>query len=347
MRVTWIALEWPREGHHSGGVGRYTMRMAEQTAKLIDLHVIAFEGALTVPGVRFTLLPAPRGRLDRYYLSAWRVRAAVAATKPDVVHAHGDDFLVSGRAPIVRTFHGSSLSEAWASRGLRRINHFVLGGLEWWAGRRAHTRLGIAPETVEMFDCEDLFPPFLGIQEASTRSPSTVPSVAFIGSFQGRKQGWLAQQALAHIRATVHPEARLMVIGPSTDASAWEPWVEHHSGLTDTEVSDLLATAWLLVSPSSYEGFGIPVVEGLANDVRVVALHNPGSDYIRGQGAAMAPLHLTTEEGFIDRVSASLSSGPWLSEIETVDARSLVAALTYAGSPLRLQHIYQRAISAQ
>lgn len=342
MRVTWLALEWPRTGHHSGGVGRYTARLAERTAKLVDLSVVTFEGAIQIPGVRYTYIPAPKGRIGRYYASAWRARVAVESTRPDIVHTHGDDFLIAARVPIVRTFYGSSISEAWSSRGLRRANHFVLGGLEWWAARRACVRLGIAPETVDMFDCEGLFPPFLGVKRVADREPAEVPTIVFVGSFHGRKQGWLAQQAVGQLRANGHPQARLVVVGPKDDAGVWASWVEHRSGLADAEVSALLASAWLLVSPSSYEGFGIPIVETLAHDVAVVALRNPGSEYIHSQSDSNVPLHLVTADGFAENVALRISKGPTLEPAESVSAANLISRLTYAGSPERLVSVYRR-----
>lgn len=348
MRVTWLALEWPRAKHHSGGVGRYTERLARQTAELVELTVVTYEGAEQVPGIRYLYLPTPRGRITRYYTSAWRARAAVAASKPDIIHAHGDDFLLSASAPIIRTFYGSSYSEAWASSGLRRLNHFVLGALEWWSARRAVARLGIAPETIDLFNCEELFPPFLGSLPVAARRPAARPTVVFIGSFHGRKQGWLAQKAVAGLRAYAHPSAQLVVIGPREDAPQWASWVEHRSGLSDTEVSAILSTAWLLASPSSYEGFGIPVAEALAHDVPVIALNNPGSLYIRSQGDLNVPLHLAADAGqFIDAVSEQIAQGPYNSPKASASAKSVVSKLTYAGSPERLVGLYKKFTSAK
>ncbi|WP_140722681.1 glycosyltransferase family 4 protein [Pseudomonas sp. Hp2] len=347
MRVTWLALEWPRTGHHSGGVGRYAARLAGRTARLVDLTVVTYEGAKHIPGIHYVLLPAPNGRISRYYISAVRARAAVHSTRPDVIHAHGDDFLLGGSVPIVRTFYGSSLSEARASRGLRRANHYILGALELWSARCASARLGIAPETIDLFDCEELFPPFLGTTSVAPRQPATSPTIVFIGSFCGRKQGWLAQQAVAHLREHGHPDARLVVIGPQDDAARWEPWVEHRSGLSDTQVSMLLSTAWLLVSPSSYEGFGIPIVEALAHEVAVVALRNPGSEYIHSQANGVAPLQLAMVDDFVVKVESRIRKGPLIDAAEIAGAQIVVTKLTYAGSPERLLSIYENVLSTR
>ncbi|QRG05903.1 glycosyltransferase [Xanthobacter dioxanivorans] len=315
-------------------------------AGMVDLTVVTFEGVEEYPGIRLVTIPAPVSRFERYYGSAWRAKGAVAATVPDLVHAHGDDFLLSHGTPIVRTFYGLSLSEALSSRGLRRFNHFILAGLEQWAARRATTRLGIAVEAVEHFGCESLFPPFFGTTSAGVRRPSETPTIVFIGSFQGRKQGWLAQRAVAGLRAThAWHKARLIVVGPKEDAQNWEPWVDHCSGLSDQDVSGLLAAAWLLVSPSRYEGFGIPIVEALAHGVAVVAIENPGSSYILGQAEPRVPLMLTNEEGFSDAVSTRIENGPLLHPEEFFAAQDVVSRLTRAGSPERLFEIYRETLS--
>lgn len=345
MRVTWLALEWTKPGVHSGGVGRYVARMAQRVAEKVDLTIVTFAGGDEYPGMRFVTIPPPAGRLDRYYHSAWRARAAVASTRPDLIHAHGDDFFLGGSTPIIRTFYGLSLSEARASRGLRRINHYVLAGLEKWAARKADVRLGIAVEAVANFNCERLFPPFFGALPFKAREPSTIPSIIFIGSFYGRKQGRIAQQIVERLRAEMGiPDLRLVVVGPKEDAIHWKSWVDHRSGLSDREVSALLSTCWLLVSPSSYEGFGIPIVEALAHDVPVVAIKNPGSSYIFSQGQAPIPLTLVDEVKFPCAVSERIARGPFLTTEESTAARNIVSRLTKAGSPERLVKIYEEVL---
>ena len=348
MRVTWLSLEWPRLGFHSGGVGRYAARMAQRVAEMVELTVVTFAGGEEIPGVRLVTIPAPIGRFDRYYTSAWRARAAVSATVPDLVHAHGDDYFLTNRVPIVRTFYGLSLSEAVSSRGLRRLNHLVLAGLEQWSSYHAAVRLGIAVEAVKHFRCEDLFPPFFGASPVGQRMPAVAPTIVFIGSFAGRKQGWLAQSAVAALREKREwCSSRLVVIGPQNDACNWETWVEHYSSLSDGEVSSVLSSAWLLVSPSSYEGFGIPIVEALAHEVAVVAVDNPGSSFIFNHSDRRVPLTLTNEDGFVDAVFETICRGPYLNRDFEGGARHLVESLTKAGSPERLVDIYKKVLATR
>lgn len=343
MKVTWLALEWPQAGAHSGGVGRYLVRLAEQMRDLVDLTAVVFDDAVEVDGVSLVRLPRPSGRFQRYYSSAWLARRAVADADADVVHAHGDDFLLrrADGVPVVRSFYGSSWNEAVTSRGLRRLNHVVLAGGEKVSQRRSTVRLGIAPESLERFRCEHLVPPYLHDgRPPPERNPAATATVVFIGSFTGRKQGHLVQKAVQASRSKA-ANIRLVVVGPATDAASWAPWVEHRSGLRDDEISSLLSQAWLLASPSSYEGFGIPVLEALSHGVPVIAHPNPGSQYLAKLGPPATPLVLASEGQFHSAVMDRLRSGPTLSAEETAAAQQLVVLVTDMGSPQRLLSIYR------
>lgn len=344
MRVTWLALEWPRAGHHSGGVGRYVQRLAERSRDLVELTVVCFEGAVPMEGVRLVTLPAPRGRVGRYYGGALRASRAIRRLRPDLVHSHGDDVLLPRGVPLVRTFYGSSLGEARSSRGLRKLNHYVLAGLEARSAARAIRTLAIAPESLERMRCDAILPPYFGVP-AGERQPSATPSVVFIGSFEGRKQGRIAQEAVAALGGE-RGEVALTVIGPADDAASWAPWVDHRAGLSDDEVADAVRRAWVLVSPSAYEGFGIPVLEGLDHGLPVVAYPNPGSEYLRSLVDAPVPLELASGDAFTEALRRRLAAGPELSPAERQAARRLVDEVLEAGSPARLLEHYEAAIRA-
>jgi len=346
IRVTWLALEWPREGQHAGGVGRYVKRLAERMKDLVDLTVVVYEGAEPVAGVRFVTIPVPRGRVDRYYKGAYISRNAVASTGADLVHAHGDDFLLRRGVPIIRSFYGSSWEEAKTSNGLRKLNHAVLAIGEVRSQRRSVLRLGIAPESVERFRCDYIVPPYLraDVSEAE-RNPADLPTVVFIGSFDGRKQGRLVQDAVQAMRNSGR-EVRLIVVGPDADASSWEPWVDHRSGLSDSGVSKVLDEAWVLASPSLYEGFGIPILEGLDHHLQVVAFPNPGSEFLFRTAMPDIPLTLARSEEFARELAAAVSLGPLLGSAQREAADQLVDAISRQGSPERLLSIYEDALAA-
>jgi glycosyltransferase involved in cell wall biosynthesis len=342
VKVTWLALEWPREGHHSGGVGRYVARLGERMRDLVDLTVVAYADAVPMPGVRMLTLDPPRSRMDRFYLSPARARRLVAGSEPDVLHGHGDDWLAPGSLPWMRSFYGSSWNEAMSSTGLRRANHMLLAGTEALSARRADLRLGIAPESVDRFRCQHVFPPFLPTQTVTARAPGSVPEVAFIGSHQGRKRGHLVEAAVAAMNVGRDEPVRLTVVGPLDDAGSWAPWVDHRSGLDDAEVSAILARAWCLAAPSEYEGFGIPTIEAIGHGVAVVATSNPGTDYLAGIiSDADSPLVVTSADEFGDVLRQQVEAGPRLTAHAQDRALHLVRTVGELGSGERLLSLYE------
>lgn len=346
IRVLWIALEWPRVGEHAGGVGRYEYRLAERLRELVELHVIAFEGHEPMSGVAFHPIPAPRGRFDRYYLSAWRAAKVARSLNPDVIHAHGDDFLLRSTTPRVRTFYGSSTSEARTSKGLRKLNHYLLGWLEKVAARRSKIRIAISPEQVDEFDCQFLVPPFLQVAVSRTSTSSVAPAqgvndyVIFVGSHSSRKRGYMVERAVDHLRQSGW-NVGLHVVGPSHDAPNWSDWVRHMSGLTDVEVASEIERSILLAAPSSYEGFGIPTLEALELERPVVASPNPGSLYLAGMGGENVPLMVMDDERFPQAIEEVVRNKGMLDVAQRTAARSLVSQVRSLGSPGRIVEIYK------
>jgi glycosyltransferase involved in cell wall biosynthesis len=54
--------------------------------------------------------------------------------------------------------------------------------------------------------------------------------------------------------------------------------------VSDAELAALYRSAWVFCLPSSYEGFGIPYVEAMANGCPVVATPNPGAAEVLDHG---------------------------------------------------------------
>ncbi|MCD1269697.1 glycosyltransferase [Microbacterium sp. MEC084] len=326
-------------------MGRYLQRLAERMRDLVDLTVICFDDAIPMEGVNFVRLPAPRGRFGRYYTSAIRASRVLRRMVPDVVHSHGDDLMLPRGVPLIRTFYGSSLNEARSSRGLRKYNHYLLAVLEQLSARRAFVKLGIAPESRELMGCDAIFPPYFGVDRAPT-DPAPEPMVLFVGSYEGRKQGHVVQSAVEALRR----EGRgieLTVVGPHTDASSWAPWVDHRSGMSDAEVAQLYRRAWVLVSPSAYEGFGIPVLEALDHGIAAIAYPNPGSTYLRSLAEDDAPLILAEGAEFVQALRERIDRGPALSTRERESATELIEQVKRDGSPHRLVDYYHRAVGAR
>ena len=80
-----------------------------------------------------------------------------------------------------------------------------------------------------------------------------------------------------------------------TRSSGWSPGtspptstrrVKALGRVSDEELADLYARAWVFCLPSSYEGFGIPYAEAMASRLPVVATPNPGSRFVTDEGRA-------------------------------------------------------------
>ena len=351
LKVAMLCLEWPNEHGHSGGVGRYAFRLAGELSSRVDLTVICFEGGLKLDGVQFVEIPRTTNRFNRYYLTPLRLWCATWRLSPDLVHSNGDDWplLLIRNMPLVRIFYGQSIAEAKSSRGLRRLNHLVLAVFELLAAKMANVKVAIAPDSARAFKCDAVLPPIAGEHPAVDNKiePSQTPTAVFIGSFNGRKRGWLAERAVKSAEARMGRKVCLTVIGPVDDAKNWSREVVHVSGASDSEVAACIANSWLLIAPSSYEGFGIPAVEALDGGRAVVATANPGNRYLKDLGGADLPLSAPeTDAEFIDEVCNRLQKGPALFPVEHDAAMRLLTELREMASVDALVRHYRSAIES-
>lgn len=346
LKVAIVCFEWPNSVGHTGGVGRYVYRLAQSLKSHVDLTIFTFDGGEIIEGVDFVFISRPNSRLARYYLSPVLLAVKLRVREFDLIHAHGDDWAVPRRSSLVRSFHGSSRSEARSSHGLRRWNHYILWLLEVYSSKRAAVTVAIALESEKEFGTDYLIPPLAALPVNITAMPRETPAFVFIGSFEGRKRGWLAADAVEAVRRNTDIEIDLIVVGPEEDAGNWPDFVTHCSGLDDASVLSLLVEAWALLAPSSYEGFGIPTVEALNIPIRVIASRNPGNDYFLSISEAGLPLYRAeTDRQFCDMVADSVQLGPSLQVDELESAAKFINRLVYNSSHLRFVEMYDSVIS--
>jgi glycosyltransferase involved in cell wall biosynthesis len=279
-----------------------------------------------------------------------RAARLIRRNPPDVVHSHGDDWplLFSyRRRKIVRTFHGSGLGEALAGGSfLRRVNHLLLFGLELLARIRVPTRVAVGPDSHRMFACQWLVPPVLPthpIPDDASDAPRRSRAIVFIGSFEGRKRGWLAQDAWRALR-NIHPDVELRVVGAAADASNFDAGVRHMAGLSDLEVRHVLADSMVLLAPSTYEGFGIPVWEALCEGTPVVATANPGT--VWQERRATGGVLLTDDENLAKAVGDLLGS-PAMWTAASRQCRAGGQRISDLADPSRYLEIYRRVLDRE
>jgi glycosyltransferase involved in cell wall biosynthesis len=135
------------------------------------------------------------------------------------------------------------------------------------------------------------------IRAAQARPRSDAPFFLFVGSLLPRRQVEAVLQALSQLPA----QYQLVVVG-ETEAegvakltAAAQRWnvAERLACLghvSDEALEQLYAHAVALVSPSTYEGFGLPVLEALQRGVPVIAWDIPVVREVVGDAAMLLPI---------------------------------------------------------
>jgi glycosyltransferase involved in cell wall biosynthesis len=121
------------------------------------------------------------------------------------------------------------------------------------------------------------------------------PSLVYLGSRKSRKRGDLALELWKGLRAEI-PDLRLTYVGPAAEVAdlASRPeyrGVEFLSRLTQEQLIGLYRKSWIYLCLSSYEGFGVGIIEAMAYSCLVVTAPHPGSEYLvkDGETGVMAP----------------------------------------------------------
>src|SRR5207302_9449359 len=115
----------------------------------------------------------------------------------------------------------------------------------------------------------------------------------FVGAIQPRKDPLAALEALA----LVNSDLRLVVVGPEKLEAdrvhgairrlGLEQRVELRGHVEPDELASLYRGAALLVFPSRYEGFGLPVLEAMASGTPVVAARAGAVPEVAGDAAVL------------------------------------------------------------
>jgi phosphatidylinositol alpha-mannosyltransferase len=207
----------------------------------------------------------------------------------DMLHVHGDSFLLWKSHPHIRTFYGSAADEARAAKTLRRRAFFlIINILEHIGARFSDHNVGISEVTRLRFSSDMSVIP-CGVDTASF-SPglkTPYPTILFVGTNGGRKRGsWLAELFSREVLPIV-PNARLLMV---SDADVNLPGVKFLGRVSDERLTELYRSSWLFCSPSTYEGFGVPYIEAMASGTAVIASPNPGACEVlaNGQFGALA-----------------------------------------------------------
>jgi phosphatidyl-myo-inositol alpha-mannosyltransferase len=287
LRIGMYHCRLPEPNRKPGGVEVFVDRLARALTRRgheVTMHTFSTDLPAAPYAVR-QMRPrrAAGSPVIRQYLAPWLLNLRPRMDY-DVFHFHGDDWFCFRRPiPTVRTFYGSALLESLNATSLkRRIDQGVVFGLEQLAGRLADARYGIGPDSRLLYRADGVLQ--IGVDPPSgERAPSSVPSILFIGTWEGRKRGRLLHDAFQATVRSRFPDAELWMVSDRCEPGPGVTWLRDPS---DAQIEDRMRRAWVFSLPSSYEGFGIPYLDAMAWGVPVVATPNPGAEDLLGRGVA-------------------------------------------------------------
>lgn len=293
MQLAFFSYRLPVQGQKTGGIERVAHVLAQGLAGR-GHDVCVFTHDTRPAGAKYQVCALPWKR----FVTTWLGRRLtmgylgnVLAILPDygrfdAVIAFGDSLLLPLKnKPVLRVMLGSALGEAASARSV---------------GRRAlqagvyvqELATALTQKTVGISDNTRRYNPFVGetimlgvdptIFFPDSTQKTSNPSLIFVGTAGGRKRGQFLLNIFETIIRPAYPQASLMFVGPEGEPA---PGVTYHTGVSDQQLAALYRRAWLCVSPSTYEGFGLPYLEAMACGTAVVATANPGSREVLADGA--------------------------------------------------------------
>ena len=338
--MTRIAIDADVLGRRRTGDETYIASLLRELADAPEeIFAITRRPDLVPPGIEAIELPA-RNQIVRMTLSFPRL---LRRLHPDLAH-----FLYAippgyrGRSVVtvhdlsfehladVMGFKDRLLFRTQVPRSVRRADR-VLTGSEW-TKRDLIERYGLAAERIVVtpYGVDPVYRP---------EGPRADGHYAlFVGAIQPRKDPLTALEALALLNG----DLKLVLIGPdklggdhvrqAVDRLGLQQRVEWKGHVGTDELAALYRSAAVLVFPSRYEGFGLPVVEAMASGTPVVATTAGAIPEVAGDAAVLVepgdPVALAggIERALADRerlVAAGLARASRYSWAET--ARSTLA----------------------
>lgn len=201
----------------------------------------------------------------------------------DIVHTHGDNYLLWKTHPHIRTFHGSAIDEMLSAvTWRRRIYQLLIAGLEDVGARVADFNVGISNTTQKRIPAvSQIIPCGVDLSHFRPGEKSPNPSILFVGTVTGRKRGALLADLF---RREIKPHCPKAELWSVADQPMEGDGIINFGRVSQEKLYELYQKAWVLCLPSTYEGFGIPYIEAMASGTAVVASPNPGAEEILDNG---------------------------------------------------------------
>ena len=299
-----IAVESSRLVHDMRGIGRYVRALLPRFLALRpELRLILFaRGARDIATIR-AMLPNIGVPADRVEL---RLRSEMNAIRADLFWYPWNVALPAPRrGVVVATMHDVAplaLPDPRWWKGLKNLR---------WQRRYAATvkratllvtdsafsaaeiqrTLGVAPERIRVVLLaadEERVPDVARDADAMTRLGVRAPFFLVVGAADRRKNIALVERAWPLVAET-HPDATLVLAGPRRGASADEPsWRQTVGFVSDDDLVSLYRSSRGLIAPSSYEGFGLPVLEAMQLGVPVICVRASSLPEVGGDAVLYA-----------------------------------------------------------
>jgi len=279
-----VAIEAASLALTSGGLARYTSELSLALARNFpadDFFLISDQPFRMPAGAPPNLERGggPRNAVERRWW-LWGITSEMRRLGADLIH--GPDFAVPylGRRPSVLTLHDLSpwLDDRWhhaAGRVKRRTPVLLDLGLATMVitpgemvRKQAIDRFRLKPDRVVAIP--EAAAPWL--QPVTPPPSDRAPYFLFVGTLEPRKNLDQLLAAWRELRRT-HP-VDLMLVGRRREdflALTEEPGLRIAGEVPDADLPALYSGALAFVYPSSYEGFGLPVLEAMQCGACVIA----------------------------------------------------------------------------
>lgn len=270
---------------------------------------------MRLPGLERALRYAPF--LKRLWFPLWYRRLPMSGY--DAVHVHGDGGFIRYRGNYVRTFYGTAALEY---RHARNLKGRLAQGFSYWLekreARRCRLTVGISPHVAAHLPGVDRVIPCMlsAPPDSSELGKTPFPSLLYLGSRRSRKRGDAALDLFLRLRKRF-PDLRTTYVGPPGEVGELKgrpefQGIDFRSRISQEELLTLYRESWIYLCLSSYEGFGVGIIEAMACSCMVATSPHPGSEYLirDGDTGIIAP-----PERMADLVESALRDGKSRGEI--------------------------------
>ncbi len=302
-----VAVEASRLEREKRGIGRYVRALLP---RLLAAR----------PGLRFLLFVKPRDlkMIARRYAENPETRDRVEVRSLRALRRSSADVFWypwntvtprPGRGAVVTTVHDVAPIVLPDPRFLRwRKNHrwrvrfaetakrsTLLVVDSAFTAAEVHRTLGFPRDRmrVVLLAADDFpIPPDDRDPEALMRLGVQRPFVLAVGAADPRKNLALLQRAMPQVLAA-HPRIKLVLAGPRPDTSddPARPWEKTLGFVSEEDLAALYRSAEMLVMPSTYEGFGLPMLEAMQLGTPVIGANASSLPEVGGHAARWVDPH--------------------------------------------------------